>query len=176
MVEAKAVAAVGIIFTFAFLILGLFTVLSWSAAGPLAAASIGITSIILALESKERRDLIKQNQVILKKEESLIADEIARIEDYVVYEFTMEKDEKVIGEISSDDYFNVYFLTPRNLTRFENNEEIDEEYGTEGVSKTKISFVPDKPGKFCCIIENEGKEEIDVAVSLFIRKIDLENK
>lgn len=173
--EAKFVATVGIIFAIGFLFFGVFAVISWSAAGPLAAASIGITSIILALKSKEKRDLIKQKQVEPKAEERLVADEIARIEDYVVYEFTMEKDEKVIGEISSDDYFNVYFLTPRNLTRFENNEEFDEEYGTEGVSKTKISFVPDKSGKFHCIIENEGKEEIDVAVSLFIRKIDLKN-
>jgi len=175
--KAKVTAIIGIIFTLIFLILGLTSLLSWTAAGPLAGASIGITSIIvtitLALERKEepkKKEIAEQKQPKPKPEQQPIVDETVLVEDYVSYDFDVNTNEKVYGEITSRGYFNLYFLTPRNFTKFENDEEYTAEYARENVSKTKINFTPDKPGLYHCVIENTEDEDINVEALLYIQR------
>jgi hypothetical protein len=40
------------------------------------------------------------------------------------YSFTIDEDEKIAGEISSKEYFNVYFVTPRNFRKHKNGKRI----------------------------------------------------
>jgi hypothetical protein len=175
--KAKLTAIVGILFTIVFLILGLTSLLSWTAAGPLAGASIGITSIIvtitLALERKEepkKKEKVEQRQLQLREEQEPIVDETVLVEDHISYDLNLNKKEKVYGEIASRGYFNLYFLTPRNLTKFENNEEFTAEYARENVSKTKINFTPNKPGLYHCVIENTEDDSINVKAILHIQR------
>ena len=56
----------------------------------------------------------------------------------------------------------MYFVTPRNFAKFNNDENFNYEYGTERASKMKVNFVPKKPGRFCCVIHNKGDNDIDV--------------
>jgi hypothetical protein len=87
------------------------------------------------------------------------------------YDFRIDENEKVTGEISSDDYFNVYFVTPRNFTKHEKGEDdFRYEYGTEHASKMKVNFIPKKAGRFYCIVESASQTKIDVNVSLHVRK------
>ena len=96
-------------------------------------------------------------------------DETVLVEDYILYYLDLNKNEKVYGEIASRGYFNLYFLTPRNLTKFENDEEFTAEYARENVSKTKINFTPNKPGLYYCVIENIEDDNINVKALLYIQ-------
>jgi len=179
MKATKLTAIIGITFTLIFLILGLTSLLSWTAAGSLAGATIGITSIIvtitLALERKEepkKREKVEQRQPQLREEQEPIVDETVLVEDYISYDLNLNKKEKVYGEIASRGYFNLYFLTPRNLTKFENDEEFTAEYARENVSKTKINFTPNKPGLYYCVIENVEDDNINVKALLYMQRSD----
>jgi hypothetical protein len=67
--------------------------------------------------------------------------------------------------------FNVYFVNPRNFTRYENGMDFRSGCGTEHASKMKVNFIPDKAGRFYCIIEGASQADIDVDVSLHARRI-----
>ena len=72
--------------------------------------------------------------------------------------------------MTSRGYFNIYILTPRNLTKFENDEEFTPEYARENVLKTKINFKPNKPSSYYCVIENTEDEDINVKALLYIQR------
>ena len=50
-----AIAAVGIILAVLFVVLGVVRILPWEAAGTLAATTIGVVSMVIALERQETR-------------------------------------------------------------------------------------------------------------------------
>ena len=83
------------------------------------------------------------------------------------YDLSVDENENVTGDIVSEDHFDVYFVTPRNFSKFNNDENFNYEYGTERASKIKVNFVPKKPGRFYCVISNDGDKGIDVNVKLY---------
>lgn len=54
----------------------------------------------------------------------------------------VEEKETANWQISSENYFNAYFLSPRNFTKYENGEDFKYEYGTEHASKPKSTSFP----------------------------------
>jgi len=170
------IAGCGIALAVLFVILGVARILPWEAAGTLAATTIGVVSMIIALERQEtrRKEAATPEQSRLESEEGLLWEESILVSKNSCshYNFTIGADEKITGEISSDSYFNVYFVTPRNFTKYTDGEEdFKYEYGTEHASRLKVNFTPGKAGKFYCIIESASQASIDVNVSLHVRKI-----
>jgi hypothetical protein len=169
-VNTRIIAAIGIAFSVLFVSLGVVRILPWETAGTLTATTIGVVSIILAAERNETR---KKDACVPQHPETESKGELLWEESILVtkhscsyYSFKLKEKEKVAGQISSENYFNVYFLNPRNFTKHGNGEDFKYEYGTEHASKTRINFVPKKPGKYYCVVQNESKADIDVNVSL----------
>ena len=170
----RIVAAAGIVFAVLFISLGVARILPWEASGTLTATTIGVVSIIIAVErteAKEKEICISQ-QPKLEGQGELVGEESILVgkEGCSWYSFAVEEKEIVTGEISSENYFNVYFLSPRNFAKYENGEDFKYEYGTEHASKMKVNFVPNKAGRFYIIIESASHADIDVDVSLHVRK------
>jgi hypothetical protein len=175
-VATGAIAAVGIVLAVLFVVLGVVRILPWEAAGTLAATTIGVVSMVIALERQEtrRKEATTPEQSKLESEEGLLWEESILVSKNSCshYNFTIGADEKITGEISSNSYFNVYFVTPRNFTKYTNGDkDFKYEYGTEHASRLKVNFAPVKAGKFYCIIESASQASIDVNVSLHVRKI-----
>jgi hypothetical protein len=175
-VATGVIAAVGIVLAVLFVVLGVARILPWEAAGTLAATTIGVVSMVIALERQEtrRKETATPEKSKLESEEGLLWEESILVSKNSCshYHFTIGADEKITGEISSESYFNVYFVTPRNFTRYTNgDEDFKYEYGTERASRLKVNFAPNKVGKFYCIIESASQTSIDVNVSLHVRKI-----
>ena len=174
--ETRVIAAFGITLAILIVSLGVVRVLPWEAAGTLAATTIGVVSMIVAIGRQEtrRREANAPEQLKPESEKGLLWEESILVskDSCSYYDFTLDKNQKVTGEISSDDYFNVYFVTPRNFTKHgSGDEDFRYEYGTEHASKMKVNFIPKKTGRFYCIIESASQSGIDVNVSLHVRKI-----
>jgi hypothetical protein len=170
------IAGCGIALAVLFVILGVARILPWEAAGTLAATTIGVVSMIIALERQEtrRKDAVPTEQSRLESEEGLFWEESILVSKNSCshYDFTIDPNERITGEISSDSYFNVYFVTPRNFTKYnDGDDDFKYEYGTEHASRLKVNFAPGKAGRFYCIIESATQASIDVNVSLHVIKI-----
>ena len=172
--DIRIVAAVGVASAIVFLSLGIAGFLPLEIAGTLVATTIGVLGIIIAVErtEAERKETTITGPAKPESEGRLLWEEPILVSKHSCsyYNFTLDEKEMVTGEVSSDDYFNVYFVTPRNFARRENEEEFRYESGTEHASKMKVNFTPKKPGKFYCIVENEGEADIDVNVVMYISK------
>lgn len=173
--NTRIVAVIGIALSVLFISLGIARIFPWETSGTLTATTIGVVSIIIAVErteTKEKEICIPQRPKI-ESEGDLIGEESILIakNSCSYYSFTIKGKEKVIGQISSENYFNVYFVTPRNFTKYNEGEDFKYEYGTEHASTTKINFIPSRSGKYYCTIQNQNKTDINVNVSLHKRKI-----
>jgi hypothetical protein len=132
--------------------------------------------MIIALERQEtrRKETVPPEQSRRESKERLFWEESILVSKNSCshYNFTIGADEKITGEILSESYFNVYFVTPRNFTKYTNgNKDFKYEYGTEHASRLTVNFIPSKAGRFYCIIESATQASIDVNVSLHVRKI-----
>jgi hypothetical protein len=173
--DARVVAVFGVVFSILFVSMGVARILPWEAAGTLAATTIGVVSVLVAIVRQETKNgptnIVASPQS--EADEGLLWEESILVSKNSCshYSFSIEENERLTGEISSDDYFNMYIVTPRNFREYQDgNEEFSYEYGTEHASKLKVNFIPDKAGKFYCIIESASKTDIDVNVSLHLRK------
>jgi hypothetical protein len=173
-VETRIVAGLGVVFAVLFLFLGILKIMPWEVAGTLTATVIGLVSIILAVERREPtgREITTSEKAKIETEGKLLWEESIQVSKTSCshYTFVVSENEKVTGEISSNDYFDVYFLTPRNFTKYSSDEDFSYEYGTEHASKIRVNFIPKKPGKFYCAIYNEADKDIDVNVKLYLTK------
>ena len=167
---SRMIGAMGIILAILFVSLGFLRILPWETSGTLTATTIGLVSLILAVERKET----SSKAAICEQSKSESEGELLWEESILVskkgcsyYNFTVDENEKVAGDIFSEDYFYVYFVNPRNFAKYNNDEDFDYEYGTERASKMKVNFVPKKPGRYYCVIRNEGDKDIDVNVKLY---------
>jgi hypothetical protein len=174
-IETRIVAALGVVLSVLFLFFGILKIMPWEVAGTLTATTIGLVSIILAVERREpmSREITTSEKAKIEIEGKLLWEESILVSKASCshYNLKVGENEKVTGEISSNDYFDVYFLTPRNFTEYDNDEDFSYEYGTEHASKMRVNFIPKKPGKFYCTIHNEADKDIDVNVKLYLTKI-----
>jgi hypothetical protein len=114
--ETRVIATLGIALAILFVSLGVVRILPWEAAGTLAATTIGVISMIIAIERQEtkRKETSTYEKPMSESEEGLLWEESILVSknSCSYYDFRIDENEKVTGEISSDDYFNVYFVTP----------------------------------------------------------------
>lgn len=167
---SRMIGAAGIVLAILFVSLGFLRILPWETSGTLTATTIGLVSLILAVERKETsKETTVSEQRRLESEGELMWEESILVskKSCSYYNFTVGVNEKVTGDIFSEDYFYVYFVTPRNFAKYNKDEDFDSEYGTEHASKMKVNFVPKKPGRFYCVIHNESDNDIDVDVKLY---------
>jgi hypothetical protein len=132
--------------------------------------------MLIAIERQEVKSVAASTSTPAKSEtdEGLLWEESILVSKKSCshYSFRIEEKQKLTGEISSTEYFNLYVLTPHNFREYQNgNEEFKYEYGTEHASKLKVNFIPNRAGRFYCVIESAGKTDIDVNVSLHVSKI-----
>jgi hypothetical protein len=172
---SRMIGAVGIILAISFVSLGFLRILPWETSGTLTATTIGLVSLILAAERKEASNKVTiSEKPKLESEGELLWEESILVSKKSCshYNLALDENEKVVGDIVSEDYFDMYFVTPRNFTKFNNDENFNYEYGTERASKVRVNFVPKKPGRFYCIIHNKGDNDIDVNVKLYRARIE----
>ena len=166
---SRMIGAVGIILAILFVSLGVLGILPWQTSGTLTATTIGLVSLILAAGRRETsNEAAICEKPKLEGEGELLWEESILVskKSCSYYNFTVDENEKVAGDIFSEDYFYVYFVTPRNFAKYNNDEDFDYEYRTERASKMKVNFLPKKPGRFYCVIHSEGDKDIDVNVKL----------
>lgn len=174
--ETRVFAVLGVALAILFVSLGAVRILSWEAAGTLAATAIGVVSMIIAIGRQEtkRKETGAPELVESAGDEGLLWEESIQVAKNGCshYNFRIEENEKLTGEISSGDYFNVYFVTPHNFNEYQNgNEDFRYEYGTERASRMKVNFMPNRAGRFYCIIESASQADIDVNVSLRVKRM-----
>lgn len=174
--DARVFAVLGVAFAILFVSLGVVRILPWEAAGTLAATTIGVVSVIIAIGRQETKSRETATPELAKSDmdEGLLWEESILVSKNSCshYNFRIDENEKLTGEISSEDYFNVYFVTPRNFKEYQNgNEDFRYEYGTEHASRMKVNFIPKKAGRYYCVIESASKTDIDVNVSLHVKRI-----
>jgi len=170
--DRRAIAVAGVVFAILFVSMGVARILPWEAAGTLAATTIGVASVLIAIERSGTTGTPAPSK--FEADEGLLWEESILVSKNGCshYNFRIEENQKLMGEISSNDYFNMYILTPRNFREYENgNEEFKYEYGTEHASKMKVHFIPNRTGRFYCVIESAEKTDIDVNVFLHVGKI-----
>lgn len=171
--DPRIIVASGITLVVVFVVLGLAEMFPWQAAGTLTATVIGVVGMILAIE---RRETGKTHETAICTQATSISEGRLLFEETILvakdgcsyYQLEMSPNEKVTGEISSKQYFNIYFLTPRNYARQGKGQEFAYEYGTEHASRMKVDFTPKKAGKYYIVIESCGETDIDVDVRLRI--------
>jgi hypothetical protein len=173
--EIRVIVALGVALSILFVSLGVARIMPWEAAGTLAATTIGVISmIIIARQETKSKETATPKPAKSDNNEKLLWEEAILVSKNGCshYDFRVAEKEKVTGEISSDKYFNVYFVNPRNFTKYENgDEDFRYEYGTEHASKMKVNFIPEKAGRHYCIIESASQTDIDVNVSLCMSRI-----
>lgn len=89
--------------------------------------------------------------------------------EHKIYSFDIEKGERLVGKIQSDEPINVFVLNNYGLKLFRNSDEFSYQDGGERVKKTKINFKPNKIGTWNVVIENEENEKAEVDVFLNIK-------
>lgn len=172
----KILVATGISLVVFFILLGAASILPWQAAGTLTATTIGIVGMILALggrEASQKPQLQVRTNASSTEEGRLLWEETIMVEKNgcSYYQLNMTPNEKIIGEISSKDYFNAYFLTSRNNAKRAKGENFDYEYGTEHASRMRVDFIPKRAGKYFIVIESHATADIEVNVKLRIDNV-----
>jgi len=79
----------------------------------------------------------------------------------------LKKSDLITGKISSDGFFNVYFLTESSFRSFRNENNFQRLEGSEDVSHFEPNFEAPRKGTYYLALENADKKNIVVEVELF---------
>ena len=103
----KAMIFIAIVGVSLSLLLGFFSVISWEGVGVLIAVFIGIPTLITQVNVKPKEDKREPKQVVETEEKEVFKDETIRVSpDHAYhYEFELERDDILKGEISSNTHF-----------------------------------------------------------------------
>ena len=96
------------------------------------------------------------------KKQSLSSDESC------VYEFELIKGETLNGLVLSSNQIDVYLIDNNNFFAWSMDENFDHVYFNGCDSKAKIKFLAQKEGTWYLIIENNGKQKLDINIKLDI--------
>lgn len=174
----KWLLALGILTVVVLIVLGLLGILNYVVVGLLVTATIGVVGWVLTYMSKPKEKTVSSNMEKMSEEESkgkkwIVNKEIVlNAENYEIFSVDLEKDEHLLGEISSEEPINVFLVSRYALNKFENDEEFSYEDcgGGEGIRETRIDFTPVKAGRWFLVVDNEADEETSVKVSLSVEK------
>ena len=162
------------------LVLGLFSVIIWEVVTILVAISLGTPSLILTYEKltsevrvkqkEERRD---QKQETMTKEKNVFKDETIRAspDHAYYYEFELERDDILKGEISSTSHLDIYFVNKTNFKKWDKGRDFNSECTNESVLKTKIEYEVPRSGTWYLLMENNGRKTAIVEVYLYLSEL-----
>lgn len=90
-----------------------------------------------------------------------------RVDEWDEEKLNLKRGTKITGKISSDGFFNVYFLTESSYRSFKNEYNFNYLEGAEEVSHFEPNFEVSRRGDYYFVIQNEGKKDIVVNVELY---------
>lgn len=90
-----------------------------------------------------------------------------RVEEYDELRLNLRKGDLITGKISSDGFFNVYFLTESSFKSFKNDYNFHDLGGSENVSHFEPEFEAPRKDTFYVVLQNADKKNIVVNVELF---------
>lgn len=181
----KAMLFFGIVGISLSLALGLFSIVEWEIVAVLVAVSLGTPSLILTYEKltsevrvkqkEERRD---QKQETMTKEKEVFKDETIRAspDHAYYYEFELERDDILKGEISSTSHLDIYFVNKTNFKKWDKERDFNSECSNESVLKTKIDYEVPRSGTWYLLMENNGRKTAIVKVYLYLSDSDSSQK
>jgi len=88
-------------------------------------------------------------------------------ESYEDFNVNLGRNQKLEGEVSSDDVISVFLVNRYGLSKFKRDEEFTYFDGQENTTRTRINFTLSRSGQFYLIVDNQGKEEVSVSVKLW---------
>ena len=152
------------------LLLGLFLVIELEVVALLVAVFIGITTLISQLNVKPKEDKREPKQVIETEEKEVFKDETIRAspDHAYYYEFELERDDILKGEISSTSHLDIYFVNKTNFKKWDKERDFNSECSNESVLKTKINYEAPRSGTWYLLMENNGRKTAIVKVYLYL--------
>jgi len=170
----KTVMVLGVCLAVFFIAVGIVGLVSWTVVGVLAPVSIAIAGLLFDYLSKkgEKPTPIEAGIVRQKPPEELetVIDKAPIIgeDEHIVYPIQLKEGETLRGEVSADGPVNVFLVTRRNLTKFENEEDFWYEDGDEKVARTTIDFKAPRDGEWFLVVDNAGEESVKADIKAHI--------
>lgn len=90
-----------------------------------------------------------------------------RIDEYEDQKLNLKRGTKITGKISSDGFFNTYFITESSYRSFKNELGFQHLEGAENVSYFEPNFEVQRNGNYYFVIEHADKKNIVVNVELY---------
>lgn len=129
---------------------------------------IDIFSSILNFVKQKTEEKATSDKKILARKNWLVDTSISLDgESYEDFDVSLGRNQKLEGEVSSNDVINVFLVNRYGLNKFKRDEKFTYFDGRENTTRTRINFTPSRSGQFFLIVWNEGKEEISVSVKLW---------
>ena len=153
------------------LLLGFFSVITLEVVALSVMVFIGIPTLMTQVNIKPKEKERKQEpkQVIETEKEEVFKDETIRVtpDNAYIYEFELEGDDILKGEISSTSHIDVYFVNKTNFKKWDNDRDFNSECCNESVLKTKIDYEVPRSGKWYLLMENNGRKTAIVKIFLY---------
>lgn len=89
------------------------------------------------------------------------------LEEYEEIKLNLKKNEVIKGQLSSDGFFNIYFLTESSFRSFKNNNNFQSLDGSKEVSHFVVNFDVPRRGTYFVVFENADKKNIVVNMELY---------
>jgi len=90
-----------------------------------------------------------------------------RVDEWDERKLNLKRGTKITGKISSEGFFNVYFLTESSYRSFKNEYNFNYLEGAEEVSHFEPNFEVSRRGDYYFVIQNKYKKNIVVNVELY---------
>ncbi|QLH08924.1 hypothetical protein [Candidatus Nitrosotenuis sp. DW1] len=90
-----------------------------------------------------------------------------RVDEWDEKKLNLKRGAKITGKISSNGFFNVYFLTKSSYQSFKNDYNFNYLEGADEVSHFEPNFVISRSDDYYFVIQNEDKKNIVVNVELY---------
>lgn len=125
----------------------------------------------IKIENKENSHQQRQESIKLqeeKKPKTISKKTIKiRLEESDELKLNLKRGEIIRGEISSDGFFNIYFLTESSFRSFKNDYSFQSLDGAEDVSHFEVNFEIPRKGIYHVVFQNADKKNIVVTINLY---------
>lgn len=111
------------------------------------------------LNQRKRNQVENQPRIIHRKTIKL------RVDEYDDIKLSLKKGNKITGKVSSDGFFDIYFLTESSFRSFKNDNNFQYD-GSEVVSHFEPQFEATRKGIFYVVLQNADKKNIVVEMDL----------
>jgi len=91
-----------------------------------------------------------------------------RLDEYDDLKFTLRRDDLITGKMTSDGFYNIFFLTESSFRSFKNDDNFKYLEGSENVSHFEPHFEAQRKGIYYLVFENADKKNIVVDIELYL--------